>query len=44
MNADVKDIVLGLQGGSVSSDMFFENRKAAFEAARDFILGNQFRI
>jgi len=25
----------------VSSDMFFENRKAALEAARDFILGNQ---
>ena len=41
MNADVKDIVLGLQDDSLSSDMFFENRKAALEAARDFILGNQ---
>ena len=40
MNPDVKKVVLGLQEGSVSDDMFFESRRAALEATRDYILGS----
>ena len=40
MNAEVRKVVLGLVEGSVSPDMFFENRRAALEATRDFVLAN----
>ncbi len=40
MNSDVKKVVLGLQEESVSDDMFFESRRAALEATRDYILGS----
>ena len=40
MNPGVKKVVLGLQEGSVSDNMFFESRRAALEATRDYILGS----
>ena len=40
MNSDLKKVVLGLQEGSVSADMFFESRREALEATRDYILAN----
>ena len=40
MNADAKKVLLGLQEGSLSSDMFFGTRRTALEATRDFILEN----
>ena len=40
MSPDVKKVVLGLQEGSVSDDMFFESRRAALEATRDYILAS----
>ena len=40
MNSDVKQVVLGLQEGSVSNEMFIESRREALEKARDFILGS----
>ena len=40
MNPEVKKVVLGLQEESVSDDMFFESRRAALEATRDYILGS----
>ena len=40
MNPDVKKVVLGLQEGSVSADMFFESRREALEATRQYILAS----
>ena len=39
MNSDVKQVVLGLQEGSVSNEMFIESRREALEKARDVISG-----
>ena len=41
LNSKVKQVLIALQEDSVLPEMFYENRKDALEATREFILAAQ---